>query len=279
LKIHFFKYQATGNDFVVIDNRSGTYAFSTEQIQKICNRKLGVGADGLILIAKHPTLDFDLIYYNSDGSQSLCGNGSRAAVHMAATLGLIKNKAKFNAHDGVHEAELLPDGIVKVRMNDVSAIHPVGDDMFIHTGSPHYVRFIGAIEEFPVYEEGKKIRHHEAFKPDGTNVNFVEVLADNAIFVRTFERGVENETLSCGTGVTAAALAASFKGYTSPVMIGTLGGQLTVQFKNGQAGEKEGENGSAGNQPTGASAGQAGIFTDIYLIGPAKLVFQGDLEL
>jgi diaminopimelate epimerase len=278
VKIHFSKYQATGNDFVLIDNRSGQYSFTKEQIKQICHRHFGVGADGVMLIERHPSLDFNLVYYNSDGSQSLCGNGSRAAVHMAARLGLVNGKTRFNAYDGIHEAELFPDGVVKLRMNDVNGVKQIGDDLFINTGSPHYIRFIGAIESYPVYEEGKKIRYNEHFKPGGTNVNFVEPLQENIIFVRTYERGVEDETLSCGTGVAAAALAASFRGYTSPVRIETLGGQLTVQFNNGSSSANPAQN-TTNIAEAGSPAGQAGTFTDIFLIGPAKLVFEGDLEL
>jgi diaminopimelate epimerase len=266
--IPFSKYQATGNDFVLIDNRSGKFSFTTEEVKKICHRKFGIGADGLMLIEKHPALDFNLVYFNSDGSQSLCGNGCRAAVHMASSLGLVNGKTKFNAFDGIHEAELYPEDIVKLKMNDVSGFRQLGEDIFINTGSPHYIRFISAIEEYPVYEEGRKVRNHPTFQPGGTNANFVEVLAENAIFVRTFERGVENETLSCGTGVVAAALASSLRGYSSPVKIGTLGGQLTVQFKTSH------------NAPTAGSPGHAdSTFSDIYLIGPAKMVFQGTMEL
>jgi diaminopimelate epimerase len=271
VKIHFYKYQATGNDFIVIDNRSGQFSFSDEQIKQLCHRKFGIGADGLMLIEKHPSLDFNLVYYNSDGSQSLCGNGSRAAVSMAARLGMINNKAEFNAYDGVHQADLLPNGIVRLKMNNVQKVQHLKEDLFINTGSPHYIKFITSIEDYPVYQEGKTIRYSDAYKPGGTNVNFVELLAENAIFVRTYERGVENETLSCGTGVTAAALAASYKGYSSPVQIGTVGGQLSVEFKSGQTGP---ENGSSASQ-----SGQQDTFTDIFLVGPAKLVFEGDLEL
>jgi diaminopimelate epimerase len=257
MKLHFFKYQATGNDFVLMDNRDGGLSFSKAEIEKICDRKFGVGADGLMLIEKHPTLDFNLAYYNSDGSQSLCGNGSRAAVHFASTLGVLNGKTTFNAYDGAHGAELLPSGIVRLKMNDVSAIQKIGDDYFINTGSPHYIRFVTNIKDYPVYEEGKKIRYSDTYKPGGTNVNFVELLPDNTIFVRTYERGVEDETLSCGTGVTAAALAASFKGYSSPISIKTLGGDLSVEFKTGQT----------------------VTFQEIYLVGPAKMVFEGHLEL
>ncbi len=257
MTVHFSKYQATGNDFVVIDNRTTGYTFSQEQIKQICHRKFGVGADGLMLIEKHPSLDFNLVYYNSDGSQSLCGNGSRAAVRMASALGIVNGKAKFNAYDGEHQAELLPAGIVKLKMNPVTKTDKIGNDQFINTGSPHFVRFVDAADQYPVFDEGRKIRYSEPFKPGGTNVNFVQPMANNTIFVRTYERGVENETLSCGTGVVAAALAASFNGYSSPVSVKTLGGDLSVEFKSGLN----------------------GTFTDIYLIGPAKLVFQGDLEL
>jgi diaminopimelate epimerase len=257
MKIHFYKYQATGNDFVVIDNRTADYSFSKEQIEKICHRKYGIGADGLMLIEKDPSLDFNLVYYNSDGSQSLCGNGSRAAVRMASALGIVNGKASFNAYDGAHQADLLPNGIVKLKMNSVSKTEKISDGQFINTGSPHFIRVVDSVDQYPVFDEGKKIRYSDQFQPGGTNVNFVQPLKDNTIFVRTYERGVENETLSCGTGVVASALAASFNGYNSPISVKTLGGELSVEFKSGLN----------------------GTFTDIYLIGPAKLVFEGDLEL
>jgi diaminopimelate epimerase len=256
-KIRFHKYQATGNDFVLIDNLSGAYSFTKEQIEKICDRRFGVGADGLILIEKHPDLDFNLVYYNSDGSQSLCGNGSRAAVIMAASLGLLNDNTEFNAYDGTHQAELMKNGIVRLRMNKVTATNKIGDDYFINTGSPHYLKLVTDIKNYPVVDEGRKIRYRQNYAPNGTNVNFIELLENNTIFVRTYERGVEDETFSCGTGVTAAALAASFHGYSSPVKIIVRGGELSVEFKSGQA----------------------GTFQDIYLIGPAKMVFEGTLEL
>ena len=271
MKIHFSKYQATGNDFVLIDNLSGKYNFSTDQIRQICDRKFGVGADGLMLIEKHPTAHFNLRYYNSDGSQSLCGNGSRAAVRMAATLGLVNGKASFEAFDGLHDAEILANGVVRLKMNDVTGVSKQGDDYFINTGSPHYIRFVPGVEEYPVYEEGRKIRYSGEFAPGGTNVNFVQSGPGDSIFVRTYERGVENETLSCGTGVTAAALAASLKGFKSPVSVRTLGGELRVEFKLRSTADS--------NRHSGGAAGLSGTFEDIYLIGPAKLVFHGDLEL
>lgn len=260
MKVHFYKYQATGNDFVVIDNLAGNLKLSNEEIVRICDRKFGVGADGLMLLEKHSSANFNLQYFNSDGSQSLCGNGSRAAVKMAAALGLVNGSATFEAFDGLHDAEIQRDAI-KLRMNDVTAVKRIDDDnFFINTGSPHYVRFVKDVRNYPVFDEGKKIRYSAAYSPGGTNVNFVEALSANTLFVRTYERGVENETLSCGTGVTAAALAASFLGFTSPVKIKALGGDLMVEFEARQSSE-----------------GPA--FSNIYLIGPAKLVFEGDLEL
>ena len=260
MKLHFFKYQATGNDFILIDNRDGTISLSIDQIRKLCDRKFGVGADGLMLIENHPALSFNLVYYNSDGSQSLCGNGSRAAVLFASTLGmLLQNNADFHAYDGLHDASILPSGIVRLKMNDVSVVQKINDDYFLNTGSPHYIKFVDHVHNYFVVEEGRKIRFSDAFATqNGTNVNFVELLGSNEIFVRTYERGVENETLSCGTGVTAAALAASQQGYHSPVQVKTLGGDLSVEFIKSQTGS---------------------TFTDIYLIGPAKMVFEGDLEL
>ena len=256
MTIPFHKYQATGNDFVLIDNRSGNYSFSKDQIEKICDRKFGIGADGIILIEKHPTLDFNLIYFNSDGSPSLCGNGSRVAVKMAASLGIIGDQTKFNAYDGDHEAQILANGEVRLKMNDVKEADKLANDFFINTGSPHFIMIKKELKDFPVKEEGRKIRYSNDFKPGGTNANFIELLPDNTIFVRTYERGVEDETLSCGTGVTAAALASSFSGYQSPVKIKTLGGKLSVEF----------------------TVSQSGAFQNIYLIGPAQKVFEGVIQ-
>jgi diaminopimelate epimerase len=257
MSIHFYKYQANGNDFVVIDNRKAGLSLSPEQIVRICDRRFGIGADGVMLIENHPSLHFDLQYFNSDGSQSLCGNGSRAAMQFASHLGLVNGKATFNAYDGPHDAEILASGVVRLRMNNVTEVKMIGDDYFINTGSPHYIKAVTNIQDYPVFEEGKTIRYSTDFKPGGTNVNFVELRDNNSIFVRTYERGVENETLACGTGVTAAALAMSAKGYKSPISIKTLGGYLSVEFKSGQG----------------------GTFHDIFLIGPAKMVFEGHLEL
>jgi diaminopimelate epimerase len=258
MKIHFYKYQATGNDFVLIDNRSKIYSFTKDQIGKICDRRFGVGSDGLILLENDDVLDFKIIYFNVDGTQSLCGNGCRSGIDLASNLGVIKNdETRFSAYDGPHEAAILTKGLIKLRMNDVGEIRETSGGFFIDTGSPHFVQFVENLEEYPVVEEGKKLRYSEEFRPSGTNANFVEMLDNNTVFVRTYERGVEDETFSCGTGVTAVSLAASLRGYTSPVTVKVRGGELSVEFKSGQS----------------------GIFQDISLIGPAKLVFEGDLEL
>ena len=277
MKIHFFKYQATGNDFVLIENLSGKYKFSKDEIKLICDRKFGVGADGLMLIEKHPSAHFNLQYFNSDGSQSLCGNGSRAAVKMAASLGLVNGKAKFQAYDGLHDAEITAD-VIRLRMNNVSEVKTIGDDLFLDTGSPHFIRFVSSVKDYPVIEKGREIRYAKEFAPGGTNVNFVEIKGKDSIFVRTYERGVENETLSCGTGVTAAALAASRHGLASPVSVQTLGGELRVEFKIRPSALPFGQ-ADLSAEGAGLSRRQSGMFEDIYLIGPAKLVFEGDLEL
>jgi diaminopimelate epimerase len=261
LNLKFVKYQATGNDFLLIDNRLEEIKLSKQQIVQLCDRKFGIGADGLILIEPSTNADFTVNYYNSDGSQSLCGNGSRAAVHFAAQLKLINKSTVFNAYDGRHEASFVTTDIVRLMMRDVSEIHAIDGDLFINTGSPHFIRFANNIQDYPVFEEGKSIRYSDAFKPNGTNVNFVELLPDNTIFVRTYERGVENETLSCGTGVVAAAVAAAIRGYTSPVSIKTLGGELSVEFTKAH------------------TQSSSPLYTQLYLIGPAVNVFEGTIEL
>lgn len=256
--IEFYKYQGTGNDFVVVDNRSQKLDRTDKNIaQKLCDRKFGVGSDGLILIENHDEYDFEMIFFNPDGSQSMCGNGSRCAVKFAQFLGIIQNKTTFLSTDGVHDATIEGD-IVRLSMQDVaqSEINTYPEHFTINTGSPHYVIFASNIKDKDVKEEGATIRYSNEFAAEGINVNFVEKLSENKISVRTYERGVEDETLSCGTGVTACAIANVLHGGISPVQIETLGGQLSVEF--------ELENGSAKN---------------IWLIGPAKNVFKGEIEL
>jgi diaminopimelate epimerase len=256
VRVHFYKYQAAGNDFVLIDNRATKLSFSKEQIAQICHRRFGVGADGVILVDNDPSANFNITYINPDGSQSLCGNGCRTAVDLASKLGMTNGKISFNAYDGVHKAEILSDGQIKIQMNNVDNIEEVFDGYSLDTGSPHFVKFVTGLDQYPVFEEGRKLRYDAHF-PKGTNANFIEPGNGNAITLRTYERGVEEETLACGTGATAAALAAFRKGYKSPLTIYTKGGKLTVEFK----------------------ASPSGAFSDIYLTGPAKLVYEGDLEL
>ena len=259
MQLQCYKYQGTGNDFVIIDNREKNISLSVEQIRWLCDRRFGIGADGLMLLELEPGIDFKMVYFNSDGNESsMCGNGGRCITAFAKQLGIITTEAKFLAIDGMHEAKITKD-IVSLKMNDVRDIE-VGDDYFyLNTGSPHYVKFVKDIETFDVVAEGKKIRYNDRFKAEGTNVNFIE-RKEHELFVRTYERGVENETLSCGTGVTAAALVAGFKGLSTDkksCTIKTLGGNLNVKF------EKVLEN----------------TFYNIWLEGPAAFVFDTRIEL
>lgn len=255
MRISFQKYHGTGNDFILIDDRQERFPADIPLIQKLCHRHFGIGADGLILIRNHASLDFEMIYYNADGSQSMCGNGSRCAVHFAYKLGLAGGKTKFLSTDGPHFATI-ENGIVAVQLHDVKSVVEKPDAFFINTGSPHHIQFVKELANYAVVDEGRKIRFSSAYAPSGTNVNFVELLDNNAIFVRTYERGVENETLSCGTGVTACSIAAYHRGYRSPVKVKTPGGELEVSFK-----------------------AVDGIFQDVYLRGPACSVFEGQLAV
>ncbi len=261
--INFHKYQGTGNDFIMIDNRSHIFSLENSSckniealVSKLCHQKFGIGADGLILIQSHEDYDFEMVYYNADGSQSMCGNGSRCAVHFASYLGIVQKNTTFLAIDGAHNA-FIEGGLIHLKMNDVTEVKNVNGNPFIDTGSPHIIRYVDDIDTYPVFDEGKKIRNSEAFKIKGTNVNFVQLHDQNKISVRTYERGVENETLSCGTGVTAVSLAVSSKDMASPITIKTLGGTLKVSF------EKVNEQ----------------TFREIYLIGPAGMVFEGKVKI
>ncbi len=253
--ISFEKYQGTGNDFIMIDNRDKVFDRSNHNlVQRLCDRKFGIGADGLILIESDPDYDFSMIYFNPDGSQSLCGNGSRCAVMFARSLGIIPSETTFLTIDGPLSAHIKEE-LIHLKMPDVKGYSNHADDFFINTGSPHYIRFVDHADTVDVYKTGKDIRHRAAFGAGGTNVNFVEKKSVDHIYVRTYERGVEGETLSCGTGVTASALAAGIRSEQGSVRISTRGGELKVTF------EADGKGG----------------FKNIYLIGPAQKVFEGSL--
>jgi len=258
MTIPFYKYHGTGNDFIMIDNREGLLgpAFRN-QIPALCHRHFGIGADGVILIQLHSDYDFEMVYYNPDGSQSLCGNGSRCAVAFARELKMVKDKAIFLAYDGEHSA-FIKDELIYLSMTDIEKVDTLEEDFFVNTGSPHYIKLVQSIQNFDVLTQGRKIRNSEPFEPNGTNVNFIELhVDDNSLHIRTYERGVEDETMSCGTGVTAAALIAAKLGFHSPVNVHAQGGNLQVSFHE--------------------NAG--GSYSDIHLIGPAVKVFQGEIEL
>ncbi len=255
--MHFYKYQGTGNDFILIDNRSGAFNLNSTQIEQLCHRRLGIGADGLMLLNAHPTYDFEMIYFNADGLPgSMCGNGGRCITQFALDLGINKSTYNFLAVDGPHEAEILTDGRISLRMIDVDQISASGTDFILNTGSPHLVRIVKQLDSFPVFEVGQTIRNEERFGPRGINVNFVErTETPELIRVRTYERGVEDETLSCGTGVTACAIArAIIDQKVEPCTIETKGGQLMVRFQTKDFVH----------------------FTHIHLIGPATKVFEGN---
>ncbi|MFC3812964.1 diaminopimelate epimerase [Lacihabitans lacunae] len=251
----FFKYQGTGNDFVMIDNRLNDISLSESQIEHLCHRRFGIGADGLIIIENADGYDFRMKYYNADGKEgSMCGNGGRCAVKFASDLGVFSGSTSFIAVDGPHEASIEND-IVSLGMIDVSGVETLEQAWFLNTGSPHYIAFEKSLETKNVKDAGAEIRYADFWvNRGGTNVNFVEQIGENEIFVRTYERGVEDETYSCGTGVTAAALISNLeKGLSSPIKIKTLGGNLSVGFAN----------------PSGHN------FTNIELKGPAIRVFEG----
>jgi diaminopimelate epimerase len=257
MDLKFSKYQGTGNDFVMLDNMSGDYVdLSTTQIQFLCDRKLGVGADGLIKLSTDEETDFLLEYYNADGSQSFCGNGARCSVAFAKSLGLIENKTKFNAIDGIHEATI-ENGIVRLEMLPVDSIQKVNNDYWLETGSPHYVRIINQTDSVDIVEFGKSIRYSESYKKNGVNVNTVKEIDTSTIRVETYERGVEDETLSCGTGATACALVwMDLNSDLDKVNITTKGGDLVVEAT------REGNG-----------------FSSIWLSGPAKNVFDGRINV
>ncbi len=257
--IPFYKYQGTGNDFVMIDNRSLSFSKNdTKLIARMCDRKFGIGADGLILLEHHATADFTMVYFNADGNEStMCGNGGRCLVAFAQFLEVIKDTATFEAIDGMHHATISNDGIVSLQMSDVDQVHDKQEYLFTDTGSPHHVQLVQDIDHYEVVSSGKQLRH-DVYGTAGANINFVEPIEQNIFKVRTYERGVEDETLSCGTGVTAVALAMhhSKKTTATHVELKTLGGNLQVRFEPSERGYK-----------------------NIWLIGPAQQVFKGTFTI
>ncbi len=253
----FYKYQGTGNDFVMIDNRQQTFDKNdTKRVAFLCDRRFGIGADGLILLENHPDLDFRMVYYNADGNEStMCGNGGRCLVAFAKDLGVIKEHAVFEAIDGLHHAEI-NNGIVKLQMLDVDSVQEFENHLFLNTGSPHHVQFEEKIEDFDIKTKGAQIRYGAPYNQEGTNVNFVSKVNDDTFRVRTYERGVEDETLSCGTGVTAVAIAMNRLKETDETLINlnVEGGKLQVSFDIDN-----------------------GVYKNVWLIGPATYVFKGTI--
>jgi len=254
----FYKYQGTGNDFVILDNRQNSFdKNNTKLVARLCDRRFGIGADGLILLESHDKVDFKMVYYNADGNQSsMCGNGGRCITAFAKFLGIIHNKATFEAIDGIHHS-IIENGLVKLQMQDVDRIQSYNHHVLLDTGSPHYVQLRSELDQLNVKEEGARIRYAKDYIEEGVNVNFVNKVEDDEFAVRTYERGVEDETLSCGTGVTAVALAMHYLGEanTNAVKLSTPGGDLEVSFR------KDGE-----------------AYRDIWLTGPAEMVYKGELE-
>lgn len=260
MTLEFYKYQGTGNDFVMVDNRSLFFPKqNTELIEKLCDRRFGIGADGLILLENDTETDFKMVYYNSDGNESsMCGNGGRCLVAFAKQLNVIENATTFIATDGLHHATVAPDGLVSLQMIDVAEIKITPEYVFLNTGSPHHVQIVEDLKNYNIKEQGAAIRYGALYGKAGSNVNFVSQINDNTFAVRTYERGVEDETLACGTGVTAVAIAMHATGVTAATRINTNveGGKLEVSFE---------KNGSQ--------------YTQVFLKGPAAFVFKGQIEI
>lgn len=256
-KIRFSKYQGAGNDFILIDNRNSTFdRGNTLLVEKLCDRKFGIGADGLMLLQYTENFDFEMIYYNADGRPStMCGNGGRCIVAFAKDLGIVDKETAFLAVDGPHHA-FIANNQVDLGMINVNEVSRDEEAYILNTGSPHYVKMVDQLERLDVYSEGYAIRNNDTYRAEGINVNFVEKENDG-YFVRTFERGVEDETLACGTGATAVAMAmaiAEGKEGDIEIPIRVLGGQLYIAFHR-----------------------QGLQFTHVRLKGPADFVFQGEI--
>ena len=257
--IDFFKYQGTGNDFVVLDNRDGKYSHLTEaQIHFLCDRRFGIGADGLMMLQLKKVYDFEMKYFNADGKEgSMCGNGGRCIVQFAKDLHLINDKTLFIATDGAHEAVIAESGMIELKMINIEGIERRGSNSILNTGSPHYIQPVTDLSQTDVEREGKTLRYNDEFNERGINVNFIELIND-VVHIRTYERGVEAETLSCGTGATAAALSVA-KQSTEPqtIAVQTKGGLLKIKFT--RTGEDQ--------------------FENIWLCGAATYVFKGTINV
>ena len=260
--LRFYKFQANGNDFILLDDRDNIFPQSSERIARLCHRHFGIGADGLMLLKASDEYDFEMLYFNADGQPAeMCGNGGRSIAALAFMSGMAGKTMRFMAPDGAHEARV--EGVdkakhifdVSLKMQPVHAVQWLDDGCFLNTGVPHFVCFVPRVEDIDVEKQGRALRNDARFAPAGTNVNFVEIQADR-LFVRTYERGVEGETLSCGTGVTASAVAASFKTRQNRFALHTRGGDFQVRFQK------------AGNR-----------FEDVWLRGPAQRVFEGEISL
>lgn len=257
MKMTFYKYQGTGNDFVMIDNRQQVFdKKNTQLVAHLCDRRFGIGADGLILLENHESYDFKMVYYNSDGNESsMCGNGGRCLVAFANFLGVIESKAAFEAVDGLHHATI-ENGLVHLQMQDVKEVENHQYYVFLNTGSPHHVQIQDNLDNFNIKSEGAKIRYGEPYGQKGANVNFVSQIDEETFRVRTYERGVEDETLSCGTGVTAVAIAMHSLGLThnNLIHLNVEGGKLRVSFNKVKD-----------------------FYENVWLIGPAEQVFKGEI--
>lgn len=260
MKIAFQKFQGTGNDFIMIDNRNETFPKKEVQlIKKLCNRHFGIGADGLILLENDATTDFKMVYYNSDGNpSSMCGNGGRCLVAFAKKLGVINETTTFIATDGLHHAKMDANGIISLQMIDVDAVKITPEYSFLNTGSPHHIQMVDDLKQLDIKTKGAAIRYSDLYGKAGSNVNFVHQIDFNFFAIRTYERGVEDETLSCGTGATAAAIAMYAMGKTNQteINIAVEGGKLKISFTE-----------------------KGGKFTNVFLMGPAEFVFDGSIEI
>ena len=266
MKFTFYKYEGTGNDFIFIDNRVNEFPKNdVSRIEKLCDRRFGIGADGLILLENDAETDFRMVYYNSDGNQSsMCGNGGRCIVAFAKSLNLISDQTTFLATDGLHQAFVFENGIISLGMKDVDEVKIQNDYVFLNTGSPHHIMLVDDLDNYDVKGIGAKIRYSDLYGKAGSNVNFVKQLSlgdskqSNHFRLRTYERGVEDETYSCGTGATAAAIAmhASGKTNSNHIILDVEGGKLEVSFiKKGNA------------------------YTNVCLKGPATFIFKGEIEM